>query len=63
MKYGANRSDNTLEVLAIPSFSQLPIDMESPLDFARNLHGIVTELTQKTEELPKNFYFTMYLLH
>ena len=63
MKYIENKSDNTLEVLAIPSFSQLPIEMESALNFAQNLHGIVTELTQKTEEHPKNFYFTRYLLH
>ena len=62
MKYKENKSENTLEVLAVPSFSQLPIETQNHLAFAENLNEIVTDLTMKTEEKPKNFYFTLYLL-
>ena len=64
MKYKEreNKMENTLEVLAVPSFSKLPIQTEDFLTFAQNLNEIVTDLTMKTEEKPKSFYFTLYLL-
>lgn len=64
MKYKERESkmENTLEVLAVTSFSKLPIQTEDYLTFAANLNEIVTDLTMKTEEKPKNFYFTLYLL-
>ena len=64
MKYKERegKTESTLEVLAVPSFSKLPIEMEDHLSFAKNLQEILNELTAKTEEKPKSFYFTLYLL-
>ena len=60
------KPENTLEVLAVPSFAKLPIETKEPQDFlafAQNLNEILTDLTNKTEERPKSFYFTLYLLN
>ena len=62
MKYGKDKSDHTLEFLAIPQFLQLPIERLDFGSFATRLKEIVTDLTLKTEEKPKNYYFTQYLL-
>ena len=64
MKYKERdmKSESTLEGLAVPSFTKLPIEVEDHLSFAQNLHEILTDLTNRTEEKPKNFYFTLYLL-
>lgn len=63
MKYKENKSESTLEALAVPSFETLPVETSDHLAFAQNLNNIVTDLTMKTEEKPKNFYFTLYLLN
>ena len=62
MKYGKEKSDHTLEFLAIPQFDTLPIERVDFGTFALRLKSIVTDLTLKTEEKPKNYYFTQYLL-
>lgn len=56
------KPENTLETLAVPSFAKLPIETQDFLAFAKNLNEVLTDLTNKTEEKPKSFYFTLYLL-
>ena len=62
MKLGKDKNDHTLEYLAIPQFHKLPIERQDFGLFALRLKEIVTDLTHKTEEKPKNYYFTQYLL-
>ena len=58
VRYGKDKSDHTLEFLAIPQFETLPIERTDYGSFAVRLKEIVTDLTLKTEEKPKNYYFT-----
>ena len=63
MKYKQQKHDNTLEILAFPSIERFPIERKNVAVFAEKLKDIVLELTLKTEEKPKNFFYTVFLLN
>jgi hypothetical protein len=44
MKYNLQTVDNTLELLAVPSLSRLPLERDSPVIFAQKLKEIIGEL-------------------
>lgn len=58
MKYKEQKRDNTLELLAIPTFNNMPIERVDFTDFAKSLVEIVQNMALTTEERPKNFFFT-----
>jgi len=62
MKYKEQKRDNTLELLAVPTFNNMPIEREYFTDFAKALLDIVTSMALTTEDRPKDFFFTQFLL-
>ena len=51
-----------LELLACPSFKNLPVERGSPVNFAKNLNEIIKKFTKTSEEKPNNLYFTQFML-
>lgn len=62
MKYKLTQRDTTLEFLAFPTLKQLPIERRNFVEFAEFLKILVFETFQKTEEKPKNYYYSGFLL-
>jgi hypothetical protein len=47
-----------LELLAIPTFNNMPIERVDYTDFAKSLQEKVSNMALTTDERPKNFFFT-----
>jgi len=58
-----NKRDFTLELLAVPIFGKIPLERTKDVEFACCLKNKVFEMTLETEEKPKNYYFTQFLLN
>ena len=52
------KRDNTLELLAVPTFNNMPLERTEFTEFAKQLVDIVSNMALQTEERPKNFFFT-----
>jgi|LauGreDrversion4_2_1035121.scaffolds.fasta_scaffold19942_3 hypothetical protein len=63
MKYNLQTVDNTLELLAAPVLTKLPILRTEYIQFAQNLHKIIQDLSHLSEEKPKNFFLVLFLLY
>jgi hypothetical protein len=62
MSYNVQTVDNTLELLAVPCLSKLPLERDNSIAFAIKLKEIISEKTHLNEAKPKNFYFVQFLL-
>ena len=62
MKYKETKRDNTLELLAVPNFKNMQLERTEYVVFAKCLAERVHTLSLETEERPKNFYFSSFLL-
>ena len=54
--------DNTLDLLVVPIFKIMPVERKDFVVFANNVALRVENLGMETEDRPKNFYYTLFLL-
>lgn len=63
MKYRQQTRDSTLEFLACPSLKNFPIERKNFVSFADNLKDVVMDICMRSEEKPKNYFYTAFLLN
>ena len=54
--------DNTLDLLAVPNFKIMPVERKDFVSFAEDVVGRVETLSMETEECPKDFCYSLFLL-
>jgi hypothetical protein len=63
MRYRQQKRDNTLEILAFPYLERLTLERKNMAQFAAKMKDTVLEVTMRTEEKPKNYFYTLFLLN
>ena len=56
------KRDDTLELLAIPIMNQIKIEREDDLKFAIEIYKKICEVSNLSDDLPKNYFFSQFCL-
>ena len=58
----AKKRDDTLEHLAIPLFASMQIERQDEIQFALSVYKKIIEITNLSDDQPKNYYYSQFLL-